>query len=275
MRAKGKLLIIGGAEDKGEELMDMEIKNIRFKRYEILKTLLLTSKFKPIEIITTGSRVPKVVRRSYERVFDKIGYGKPGFMDIKSPGQANRKAFLDRIIKAGAVFFSGGDQYRLARILANTDLIQLIKYRYYSDKNFLLAGTSAGAMALSDIMIQEGRVVEAMIAHNLKMCPGLNIISNLIIDTHFIKRGRFGRLAQAIVQYPDHLGVGLGEDTALIIKNGVDTECRGSGMVVIIDGHHITTSNIKDVKKGEPISVQNLKVDLLVKGTRYNLKRRH
>jgi len=272
MKPKGKLLIIGGAEDKGEESMDMENKNIKFKRYEILKTLLLNSRKKDIEIITTASEEPNEVRRSYEIAFRKIGFQHPGFIDIRHRAEAKRKKFLDRIERAGAVFFSGGDQSRLSRIFSDSYFIDIIKHRYHTDEDFLLAGTSAGAMAMSDIMIRGGGGVEAMLSDNLRLGKGLGIINNVIIDTHFIKRGRFGRLAQAITMHPNHLGIGLGEDTALIIKNGYLAECRGSGMVGIIDGRKITKTNIGEVKKGEPIYVENLKVHLLVKGCVFPLK---
>ncbi len=270
MQPKATLLIIGGAEDKAEEFMDMKNKNIKFKRYEILKTLLCNSKNKTIEIITTGSKLPDEAEKSYEYAFQKMGSTNLKFIHIRHPYQAKQKKYLQRIDEAGAVFFSGGDQSRLSRILRFSPFIEAIKKKFFNDVNFLLAGTSAGAMALSDLMIKSGDHSEAMIKCNLKLGNGLNIISNLIIDTHFIKRGRFGRLAQAITYFPDHLGIGLGEDTALIIKNR-NAECKGSGMVVIIDGGNITATNSKEAKKHEPIYVKNLRVHLLIKGTFFKL----
>lgn len=272
MTPKGKLLIIGGAEDKGEEALDMENKNIRFRRYEILKTLLLSSRKKTIEVITTSSRVPSEVRRSYERAFDKIGYGDAHFLDINHRRDANyNRKYLQRIEEAGAVFFTGGDQSRLSKILAGTEITRLIKRKYDTDDNFLLAGTSAGAMAISDIMIKEGDVNEAMLSRDLKVGKGLNFMQKIIVDTHFIKRGRFGRLAQAVSLHPNYLGIGLGEDTALIIQNNIAV-CRGSGMVVIIDGSKIYDTNVREANKNEPIYVSNLRVHLLTKGSVFSLK---
>lgn len=111
-------------------------------------------------------------------------------------------------------------------------------------------------------------------ARDLKTSSGLGFLQNCIIDTHFIKRGRFARLAHAIIINPDQLGVGLGEDTALIIKNGSEAECRGSGMVVIIDGKSIRQTNITTVKEDEAVYVENLKVHLLVKNCRFSIKTR-
>lgn len=129
-------------------------------------------------------------------------------------------------------------------------------------------------MVMSSIMITAGGLAEALIEQDLKTSSGLAFIQNCIIDTHFIKRGRFARLAHAIIINPDQLGVGLGEDTALIIKNGSEAECRGSGMVVIIDGKHIRQTNITAVRDNEPVYVENLKVHLLVKGCRFSIKTR-
>lgn len=275
MKPKGKLLIIGGAEDIGDDIHEERIaRNKEFERYEILRELLKASKNKKIELITTGSRFPNEVKKRYQRAFEKIGYPNVGFMIIENKIDAKDKKFLERAEEAGAVFFTGGDQFRLSTILGGTKIIDVIRYRYIHDNNFLIAGTSAGAMVMSAVMIMEGGLAEALIDSDLKTSSGLSFLHNCIIDTHFIKRGRFGRLAHAIILNPDQLGIGLGEDTALIIKNGTDAECRGSGMVVIIDGKNIAQTNISNVTTGEPVYVENLKVHLLVKNCRFSIKSR-
>jgi cyanophycinase len=150
----------------------------------------------------------------------------------------------------------------------------VIKEKYLKDKNFIVAGTSAGAMAIPKLMIYEGGKHEAMLKEDLKIASRLGILDLCIVDTHFIKRGRFGRLAHAVVMNPETLGIGLGEDTALIIKNGYDAECRGSGMVVIIDGNEILKTNVTEIEDNDPIFVKNLKVDLLIKGNKFSIKER-
>ena len=149
-----------------------------------------------------------------------------------------------------------------------------IRDKYEHDKDFVVAGTSAGAMAMSKVMIYEGGVHEAILKNDLKITTGMGIFDTCIIDTHFIKRGRFGRLAHAITMNPESLGIGLGEDTALIIKNGFDAECRGSGMVVIIDGNQIEQTNITEIEDGSSIFVENLRVHLLAKGSKFSIKDR-
>jgi len=142
------------------------------------------------------------------------------------------------------------------------------------DEGFIVAGTSAGAMVMSEIMICGGGTGEALLGADLHTASGLGLLSNCIIDTHFIKRGRFSRLAHAIVINPANLGIGLGEDTALIIHNGNEAECRGSGMVVLIDGANIEQTNISEAEEDSPVYVENLKVHLLTENCRVNLETR-
>ena len=274
MKPKGNLLIIGGAEDKVGQPPDIKEQMKEFHRYEILSELLPNSKHKKIEIITTASEVQEEVIKTYEKVFQAIGYNHVGFIPIKERNQAQEKEYIGRVEKAGAVFFTGGDQFRLSTILGGTPVVEMIKYRYLHDQDFTVAGTSAGAMVMSAVMITEGGLTEALVYRNISLSSGFGFIDGCIIDTHFIKRGRFGRLAHAIIMSPEQLGIGLGEDTALIIKNGSDAECRGSGMVVIIDGRYIHQTNIATAVEGEAIFVENLKVHLLVKGCRFSIKTR-
>lgn len=275
MNPKGKLLIIGGAEHTGDDMLPgIKDKNSRFEPFEILMELLNASKNKKIEIITTGSKVPEEVQKRYQRAFHHIGYPNPGFMPIKDKSEAREKEYLLRAKNAGAIFFTGGDQFRLSTILGGTKIIDIIKSRYKYDKDFLVAGTSAGAMVMSSVMITGGGLEEALIYQDISTSSGLGLLQDCIIDTHFIKRGRFGRLAHAVIINPEYLGIGLGEDTALIIKNGSEAECRGSGMVIIVDGKKINQTNIALVKTGEPIFVENLKVHILVKGCRFSIIKR-
>lgn len=274
MYPKGKLLIIGGAEDKVDSPPDIIDQMNEFTRYEILSELLTTSQRRKIEIITTGSEVPDEIKLMYQKVFHEMGFSNLGFLPIETRAEARRPSYIKRIELAGVVFFSGGDQFRLSTILGGTPIVDIIKMRYKNDSNFVVAGTSAGAMVMSTVMISQGGMTEALIYRNLMTSAGLGLLPSCIIDTHFIKRGRFSRLAHAIIMNPEKLGIGLGEDTALIIKKGHEAECRGSGMVVIIDGRNIGQTNITTVGEGEGVFVENLKVHLLVKGCRFSLNTR-
>ncbi|PWY55166.1 cyanophycinase [Legionella qingyii] len=271
MTPKAKLLIIGGAEDKGDnEPLDFLDQKKEFTRYEILNELLPPSN-KKIEIITTGSEIQDEVKKIYQKVFQNMGYNNIGFLPIKNRSEARQDEYLKRAEDAGAIFFTGGDQFRLSTILGGTPIVDIIKERYLDDSEFIIAGTSAGAMVMGTVMITGGGLSEALRYRNLLTSSGLGILQSCIVDTHFIKRGRFSRLAHAIIMNPEQLGIGLGEDTALVIRNGSDAECYGSGMVVIIDGRNIDQTNITDVEEGEPVFVENLIVHLLVKGCQFSI----
>lgn len=279
MVPKGKLLIIGGAEDKGEIGIggpEIKAKNKNFKNYEILGELLPPDPKVEhrLEIITTASEDHIETHRMYNNSFRKAGFQNIHHIGIRTKEEAKDESFYERIEKANAVLFSGGDQFRLASILGGTHLIELITRKYYDDKNFIVAGTSAGAMIMSRMMIYDGHSNEALIKGDLKMTSGFGLIDNCIIDTHFVKRGRFGRLSQAVIMNPLCTGIGLGEDTALIIKKGNEAECRGSGMVIIIDGENMKHTNISYAEEGTPICVENLKVHILASGDGYKIKER-
>jgi cyanophycinase len=275
MNPKGKLIIIGGAEDKGgEDTPEIRKENGRFEHFEILKILLPKKKNKKLGIITTASEAPEKIKPGYTRAFKEVGYQHIDFLNIKSKEEARDEKNLKRIDECGAVLFSGGDQFRLSTIIGGTLLGEKLKEKYFHDENFTVAGTSAGAMALTEVMIYEGGKSEALIATETKTCAGLGFINRCIIDTHFIKRGRFGRLAHAVTINPNELGIGLGEDTALLIENGTEGTCFGSGMVVVIDGTDIRHTNIMETYTGEPVFVDHLVVHLLIKGCRFSLKTR-
>jgi cyanophycinase len=171
-------------------------------------------------------------------------------------------------------FFTGGDQKKLCELLKGTKLLRVIKSKYRQDLNFIVAGTSAGAMAIPTLMISGGAVEAALLKGDLDLGKGLGFINNIIIDTHFIKRGRFSRLAHAVTLRPGYIGFGIGEDTALIISEGNKIECKGSGMVIIIDGKEIKATNISRIDTYTPIMVENLKIDIMADGSKYFLKER-
>lgn len=273
MIPKGKLLVIGGAEDKGDEDLPIASLNTQFRDMEVLRKLLPANKNGGrIEVITTATNMADEVMEMYEKAFSKIGYKNIGFMDIQDKMHAREESYISRIDSAHTILFTGGDQFKISTIIGGTPIADAILQKYREDKDFTVAGTSAGAMVMSKIMIQGGGVHEALLESDLKVSSGLGLLKDCIIDTHFIKRGRFGRLAHAVIVNPGHIGIGLGEDTALIIQNGHEAECFGSGMVVIIDGRYIDHTNVSFADEGDPIYVENLKVHLLVKSCRFDIR---
>ncbi|MBO9657275.1 MAG: cyanophycinase [Chitinophagaceae bacterium] len=277
MTPKGTILIIGGAEDKGAGVKSaMDEKNKNFEHFEILKELLPErgKTQAAIEIIATASSMPDEMNSMYKKAIKKAGYNKVGFIKISDREGARNLEYCDRILKAHAVMFTGGDQFMLSAMLAGTPVVDCIKDKLYGDPDFVVAGTSAGAMALSKIMIYEDGVEEALLKTDLRITSGLGIFDTCIIDTHFIQRGRFGRLVNAIIMNPESLGIGLGEDTALIIKKGTEAECRGSGSTIIIDGIEIGQTNIAQADDHTSIFVENLRVHILANSCRFSIKDR-
>ena len=171
------------------------------------------------------------------------------------------------------MLFSGGNQMRLSATFGGTDFIKIVHRRYQEEK-FVIAGTSAGAMAMSTTMIYEGNATRAHLKGEVKISTGLGFLNGVIIDSHFEKRGRFGRLSQAVATNPSSIGIGLGEDTGMLITEGNLMEAIGSGLVIIIDGHNIRHSNIADIPEGNPISIENLVVHFCEKGNGYILGER-
>lgn len=272
MVPKGRLLIIGGAEDKGENQVPIAVHNKQFVHLEILKELVSEKSLDDrIEVITTATGFPLEIRASYEKAFSKVGYTNVGFLDIHTIADTKNEEYLDRVNKADTIMFCGGDQFKIATIIGGSPISDAIHRRYKTDSKFTVAGTSAGAMVMSKLMIQSGGTNEALIDYDLRISSGLGLVEDCIIDTHFIRRGRFGRLAHAVISNSNQLGIGLGEDTALLIRKGRKAQCLGSGMVVIIDARHIEQTNVSDVEKGDPIYVDNLRVHLLVRNCEFNI----
>jgi len=274
---KGKLIAVGGAEDKGTDLEKGEIfrNNLNFFELGILRRIVdeaggVDSR---IEVITTASTIPYEVGNNYLNAFGKIGCTNVGVMHIRNRQEVNEEEYLKRIENCNAVMMTGGNQLRLGATFGGTPFLRTLLSRYEKDE-FVVAGTSAGAMAMSNTMIYEGNAIRAHLKGEVKITTGLGLIDDVIIDSHFEKRGRFGRLSQAIATNPQCIGIGLGEDTGMLITEGNKMEAIGSGLVMIIDGHEIKHSNIADIPDGNPISIENIKVHFCEKGNGYYLQER-
>jgi cyanophycinase len=276
---QGKLFAIGGAEDKGVddvEKGEMFRNNLNFFELGILRRIVDEAGGPDIrmEVITTASTVPNIIGENYLNAFGKIGCTNVGLLPIRNRADAMQEECIQRIKSCNAIMFSGGNQLRLSSTFGGTQFLEILLERYNEEKDFVVAGTSAGAMAMSNTMIYEGNAATAHLKSEVKITTGLGFMDDVIFDSHFEKRGRFGRLAQAIATNPSAIGIGLGEDTGMFIKDGNTMEAIGSGLVMIIDGHDIRHNNIADIPDGNPISVENIKVHFCEKGNGYLLKER-
>jgi cyanophycinase len=277
MIPKGKLIVIGGAVDKGsfsEKNYEKDIeKNLNFFEKGILKRIITESEHQHnsiIEVITTASQVPEEVGNEYVKAFAYLDTSNVGVLGIKTREEATSPEVCARLERANVIVFTGGDQLRLTSILGGTP-VHTILLKKYLEEPVVIAGTSAGAAACSNNMIYQGSAHEALLKGEIKITSGLGFIDDVIFDTHFVHRGRIGRLFQAVVSNPVVLGVGLGEDTGLLITQGTSMEAIGSGLVILVDGRNIKDTNITDVDMGAPISIENLTVHVMAIGDFYDL----
>ncbi|MGV3539240.1 MAG: cyanophycinase [Rufibacter sp.] len=256
--SKGTLIALGGGDDDGL---------IQLIRSE------LCSPDSYIEVITTATLEPMESGQAYKEAFEELGCRNVRFMHIDEDNEADKPGNLERIGKAEVIFFTGGNQLRLKEFLGGTQLHRLMQQRF-QEEELTISGTSAGAAAMSNRMIYEGYGYYSLLKGEVKTTDGLSFISNVFIDTHFTERGRFGRLAHAVSKRPEFIGIGLGEETGIIIKHGREVEVFGTGVVTIMDGSHVRYSNLQDVEEGQPIAIENMTMHLLVEGHEYCLQNR-
>ena len=272
MDIKGTLIPIGGNEDKGIETS--EIYHLEFIEDGILARVVKESggKDATILIIPTASSIPEEVGQNYIQAFQKLGCTNLHVLDIRKRKQSEDPEFIELMKKADCVMFSGGNQSNITRKIGGTTLHKIMMERY-KNESFVIAGTSAGAMCMSKEMITGGSSKESFIKGAVGMGEGMSFIPNLIIDSHFIRRGRFGRLAEAVAKFPKLIGIGLAEDTGLVIKNCNMVEVIGSGMVILFDPRKLKHNNQDSVAVGSPMSLNNLKTHILANGDRFNIKK--
>ncbi|MDT0557753.1 cyanophycinase [Ichthyenterobacterium sp. W332] len=272
-KANGTLIPIGGNEDKGidaDEMYTLEFIEEGILYHVVREAGGIDSN---IVVIPTASSIPVEVGENYLTAFSTLGCNNISVLDIRSKTDSETEHAINLIKKADCVMFSGGDQSKITDKIGRTSIHTILTERYFNEKGFVIAGTSAGAMAMAKEMIAGGSASESFVKGAVKMYKGLGLIPELIIDTHFIKRGRFGRISEAVAQFPKLVGLGLAEDTGLIIKNNT-FEVIGSGMVIVFDGRKIKHNNHKILREGTPMSLTNLKTHILSNGDRFNIKKK-
>lgn len=254
---------IGGAEDKtGEKI--------------ILRRLLSESpqgKNARICVITTATSEPEKSRAKYDDAFSALGV-LPDNLDIlhiSTRTQANDPSIAAAIRSADVVFFSGGDQLRITTVFGGTESLRVLKEGFESGKQ-IIAGTSAGAAAASSLMVYGGQPDKALQKGHVLLTAGLSFVEGVIFDTHFSESGRLSRLFNAVSTNPGILGIGLDEDTAVIVRPDKTLEVIGSRTVTIVDGTSIKTSNITDVSRDEEMTTDGFDVKTLYSGQKYDLK---
>lgn len=257
----GPLVAIGGAEDKSRES-------------QILRCVLdLAPKDnREVAVITTASSIPDEVYPQYEKVFTELGASAVYHLNMRSRMDAGASGNVDTVNRCGILFMSGGDQLRLTHILGGSPVLKAMRKR--RSEGAVIAGTSAGAAAQSATMIYNGAAADALRKGAVKMAAGLGFVENVVIDSHFLERGRFTRLIEVGATNPEFLGIGIGEDAAVVFRNGTVLEAIGSGHVIIVDSYDLKTSNVASVNDGEPVAVEHVIIHALTSGYRYDVSSR-
>ncbi|MFC5270451.1 cyanophycinase [Adhaeribacter terreus] len=276
---KGKLIAIGGSESKGgePEIGSNQDENENFEKYAILQRFIdeIKGNGEPsVVVIPTASQEPEQAAQDYIKVFKHLKFTNVQIADIRSREDSNKELYLEMARNARGVIFTGGDQLRITSFLGGTEFLDILKDRFTREA-IVIAGTSAGAMALSTPMIYQGGANDSgYLKGEVRMATGLEFLKDVAVDTHFIARGRIVRMAHIIALNPGAIGIGLEEDTAVVVTNGMNMEVIGSGIVTVIDGHPMSYTNLAEIKDGEPITMCDMKVHFLSRGQTYNLNRR-
>jgi cyanophycinase len=253
----GTLVIIGGREDKTDERL-------------ILKTVAAHVRSGTLVVCTVASEVAEELWEDYRRIFHDLGVQRVAHLQVDQRDGLDHGRYLKILNCASVVFFTGGDQLSITSKIEGTPLADRIRELYVSGA--VIAGTSAGASVMSETMMVSGTGSESYrIRKNLFLAPGLGLLRNAIIDQHFAERGRIGRLLGAVAQNPRLLGIGIDEDTAIVVERGRLFRVIGSGAVYGADGRHVTTSNISEEDQGRALSIMDIRLHVLSQGDRYDL----
>ena len=273
-KIKGTLIPIGGNEDKG--IVENEKYTLEFVEEGILYRFVQESGGvdAKLVVIPTASSIPKEISENYITAFKTLGCTNVHVLDIRSKKDSEKTESIELIKTADGIMFTGGDQSKIADKIGGSTIHDIMMDRYKNEEGFVIAGTSAGAMAMANKMIAGGSSTDAFIKGAVLMHKGLGFIPELIVDTHFIQRGRFGRQSEAVAKYPNLIGIGLAEDTGMVIKNGNECMVIGSGMVIVFDGSKLVHNNEKLLEEGTPMTMTNLTIHVLSNGDSFALDSR-
>jgi len=254
---RGYLVLIGGAEDRRNEKL-------------ILKELVNMKLHKTAVIIPTASMYPTGLGQDYYYIFREMGIENVYVFDIREKSEVDRKENIDIIEKTDLIFFTGGDQVRLAEIFLNTALMLKIRERF--NEGVTIAGTSAGAAVASDPMLFDGDDV-GFVKGTIGSSKGFGFINGITIDTHFDARFRSGRLIQFLCLTKNYKGIGLGEDTAVFINHDNIMKVTGSSHVTLINTENIAHSNYKFISDNELININGVSFGFLHNGCSFDLNK--
>lgn len=259
-QTKGALVIIGGAEDR-----DGDAKILR----EFVR--LAGGRTARIVVLTAGTSEPREAGETYIDVFERLGASIVWVVDTRDQDDANQFNAVWAIGQSTGIFFTGGDQARIVERIKDTILEDAIRKRY--SEGAVIAGTSAGAAIMPEVMIVKGDSEISPRSDAVTLGSGMGFVSGIVVDQHFAQRGRLGRLLTALVLKPAVIGIGVDENTALIVQDNEFT-VLGEGAVTIVDESEITYNSRDLALQNETMSVFGAKLHVLAEGCRYNIQTR-
>ncbi len=256
-RGDGHLVIIGGGEDRKRDKT-------------ILKRFidLAGGEDATIAVITAASRLPNEMWSIYDDAFGELGVARRMHLHIDSREQANSELLAARLREADGIFMTGGDQKRLMALIGGTAFDSAL-HEAYKVRGACVGGTSAGASAMSGHMLADGEAGLHPAKGTVNLGAGLGLVQHVVIDQHFSERHRLARLLTVVAQNPYLQGVGIDEDTALVIARGHGIEVLGEGAVTIVDGRSMLT-NLADIARRDCPELIDVRLHLLPAGTRYD-----
>jgi cyanophycinase len=255
---KGTLIIVGGHEDKEGEK-------------KILKEIARRAQKGRLVITAVASEKPDEHERDYTALFKELGVAHIDVLTIETRDDAKKPESVALVEQADVIFFTGGDQLRITSLTGDSPVFQTLHERYR--KGTTIVGTSAGAAVMSGTMITSGESDKSNHVSDLDMAPGLGLIGGVVIDSHFAERGRVGRLMAVVAQNPANLGIGIDEDTAIIVQPDLCFDVIGSGGVYVLDGSTITDTNLSS-GHNHIVSAFDVRMHLLSEHSRFDLKTR-
>lgn len=257
----GPVVAIGGAEDRTSDLA-------------ILRQVfaLAPRGNDEVAVIAAASSIPDQILPVYKAAFERLGASQVHGLAMQDRQQAADPEAVRLLNRSGVIFLTGGDQLRLTSALGGSPVLKAIRERWIAGA--VVAGTSAGAAALPSTMIYGGAIGDALRKGAVNMAPGLGLVRGLMIDSHFLARGRFSRLLEVCATNPGKLGVGIGEDAAVIIHSNRILESIGPGHVIILDSRHLASSNIAMLSMGDPLSIENMVIHALISGHGFDIEAR-
>lgn len=253
-----RLVIVGGAEDRLQDRVILR----KYADY-------CGGTQARIRIITAASSEPLGVWQSYRQVFNELGVQDVQRLVLDDRESAQASALQTEILQADGIFMSGGDQTRLMNMVWDTPVYQSLHQAFHVNR-CCIGGTSAGAAVMSRHMIAQGPSVLRPSKQAVDTDIGLGLLSQAVVDQHFSERRRLARLLSTLAMRPDLLGVGIDEDTALVIERGEAIEVIGKGSVTLVDPSQMQ-SNVDDLEMLEQIEMLGVQLHLLPAGHRYSM----